>query len=388
MIKHIFKMIWNKRGSNALILIEIFLAFLVLFAALSYVIYNVRMLSNPKGYETEDKWVVYLDGLSSRDSLDVLTMKNTLYRELMDLENVEQVAFAQSFTPFSGNRSIKNGDAMGFEIRSLLAFADKDFADALDMNVIDGRWFQEEDLNGTYPAMVANQSFMDEFFVGKDMIDSIIDFRGEHRLIGIIDAYRYLGEFTEDDPLAFYQIARHEPYADNVVLSMRKGTPTAYEETVTKLVASVTKSTSSLINNLDKVRKNDSRDTWIPLIALLSICGFLCINIALGMFGMLWYNINKRKGEIGLRRAIGAHSSDISKQFIFEIMVLTFIAVGLGIFFAIQVPLFKIGPLEPINMYWSIVISTLIMLLLVTLCAFNPSRQASKLHPAIALRED
>ncbi|MDF1694917.1 MAG: FtsX-like permease family protein [Saprospiraceae bacterium] len=388
MIKHIFKLIWNKRRSNALILIEIFLAFLVLFAVLSYVIYNMRMLSAPLGFETKDKWMVYLDDLSSKDSLEVLEMKNTLHRELLNLDNIESVSYTENINPYSGNQSRTGGDAMGFNISSLLAFVDSDFANALDMNVVQGRWFQEEDLNSTYPSIILNQAFIDEYFGGKNMIDSMLLFRGEHKVIGVVDAFRYLGEFSENQPHAFYQVPRHSKEANNLVLGMAPNTPAAYEEKVNNLISDITKSSSFIIKNIDQMKKSDSRDTWIPLIALLSICGFLCINVALGLFGVLWYNINKRRGEIGLRRAVGAHSSDISKQFIFEILILTFIAVFLGIFFAIQVPLLKIGPLEPINMYYAIAISTGIILTLVTLCALHPSWQASKLHPATALHED
>lgn len=388
MIKHIFKLIWNKRGANALILIEIFLAFLVLFAVLSYVIYNMRMLSAPLGFETKDKWIVYLDDLSQMDSVSIVEMKNTLHRELIDLDNVKAVSFSQNVTPYSGNQNTTGSDAMGFTINSLCAFVDADFADAFEMNVTQGRWFEEADLNATYPALITNQKFLDDYFEGKSMLDSIIDFRGEHRLVGVVDAFRYQGEFSENEPQVFFQVHQHNARANSIILNMAEGTPAAYEETVNKRIAAITKSQNFIINNIDRMRTRDSNETWIPLFALLSICAFLCINVALGLFGVLWYNINKRKGEIGLRRAIGAHSSDISRQFIFEILILTLIAVVIGIFFAIQVPLLKIGPLEPINMYWSIALSTLIMIVLVIVCALNPSWQASRLHPAIALHED
>jgi len=55
MIKHIFKLIWNKKGSNALMLLEIFLSFLVLFAVVGYVLYNVTNIKTPIGFETEDR---------------------------------------------------------------------------------------------------------------------------------------------------------------------------------------------------------------------------------------------------------------------------------------------------------------------------------------------
>ena len=388
MIKHIIKLIWNKRGDNMLILLEIFLAFLVLFAVLSYVTYNFRMLSEPMGYNTQNKWIINLETLIQKDSVDIVNLKRSLHTELLAMENIENVSFISGAYPFSGNTNTSSGDQMGFNITSLIANADNDFDDALDLNVVQGRWFEDEDFSATYSPVIVNQAFIDEYFDGRDMIDSILALSGEHKLIGVIDAYRYKGEFSENEPISFFNVADHNKYASNIILDMVDGTPTAYEEDVNKVVKSITKGDNFIINNLDKERKRSSADTWIPMIILMSICGFLCINIALGLFGVLWYNINKRRREIGLRMAIGAHSSDIKKQFVLEIIILALIGILLGVFFAIQVPLLKLGPLEPVNMYWAILFSTVIILILVILCALQPSWQASKLHPALALHEE
>lgn len=388
MIKHIFKLIWNKRRSNSLILIEIFLAFLVLFAVLSYVIYNVRMLTEPMGFETKDKWLVNLESFRQKDSLDIINLRSSLKAELSQMENVESFAFTDSSFPFSGNSSSTSQDKMGFNISSLWAKADNDYQKALDLNMVEGRWFNEEDYSATYPPMVVNQAFMDAYFPDKSMIDSIITISGEHKLVGVMEAYRYKGQFSENEPLFFFQTAPNNKYTNHIVLNMTPGTTVVYEEKMNKVIRSITKADNFIISNLDESRKRNASDTWIPMIILMSICGFLCINVALGLFGVLWYNINKRRGEIGLRRAIGAHSSDIKKQFVLEIIILALIGILLGVFFAIQVPLLKLGPLEPINMYYAIAMSAGIILVLVTLCALQPSWQASKIHPATALHEE
>lgn len=388
MIKHIFKLIWNNRRNNVLILLEIFLAFLVLFAVLSYVTYNVRMFSEPMGFNTEDKWIINLESQRQADSIDIINLKRSLRAELLAMDNIKNVSFTGNAYPFSGNISNTSSDKMGFNISSLMADADTELDDALDLNIVQGRWFEDTDFSATYTPMVVNQAFIDEYFDGRNMLDSIIIHSGEHKLVGVIDAYRYKGEFSENEPTVFLQVEDHSVYASNVILDMVDGTPTAYEEEVNNVVKSITKADNFIINNLDKERKRNSADTWIPMVVLMSICGFLCINIALGLFGVLWYNINKRRGEIGLRMAIGAHSSDIKKQFVLEIIILALIGISLGMFFAIQVPLLKIGPLAPVNMYWAILFSALIILILVILCALQPSWQASKLHPAIALHEE
>ena len=388
MIKHIFKLIWNKRKSNALILIEIFLAFLVLFAVLSYVTYNFRMFTEPMGFESKDKWLVNLETFRQKDSVDIVNLRASLKSELSQMENVESLSFTDSSYPFSGSSSSTSQDNMGFEISAIIARADVGHRDALGLNMTKGRWFAEEDLTAAYPPIIVNEVFMEQYFPDKSMLDSIVIIWGEHKVVGVVDAYRYKGQFTENEPTAFLLEDVDSKRTSNIILNMTPGTTVVYEEKVNKLIRSITKGDNFMISDLDESRKKNASDTWIPMIILMSMCGFLCINVALGLFGILWYNINKRKGEIGLRRAIGAHSSDIKKQFILEIIILALIGILLGVFFAIQVPLLKLGPLEPINMYYAIAMSALIILVLVMLCALQPSWQASKIHPATALHEE
>jgi len=153
-------------------------------------------------------------------------------------------------------------------------------------------------------------------------------------------------------------------------------------------VNTTTKSTGSVIHSLAKRKVDNSRESWLMLIALLSICGFLCLNVALGLFGVLSYAINKRKSEIGLRQALGAHGFDITKQFILEILILAGVSILLGTFFAIQIPILKITEYPDVFFYKAIGYSTGIILLLVFTCALFPSLQAARITPANSLHED
>ena len=169
---------------------------------------------------------------------------------------------------------------------------------------------------------------------------------------------------------------------------MRPNTPATVEESISKLVNNVSKTTGSVITTLDKRNEENSRHSWVLMIGLLSICGFLCINVALGLFGVLWYNISKRRSEIGLRRTLGATRSNISFQFITEIIMVTLIGIFVGLFFAAQFPIMKLFDMENINYYYAMLSSAGVILVLVLICAFYPSRQAAMVNPAMVLHED
>ena len=58
MIKHLFKLIWKKRKSNSLIMLEIFVAFFILFAVSSLSVYFYKGYVKPAGIHTDNVWVV------------------------------------------------------------------------------------------------------------------------------------------------------------------------------------------------------------------------------------------------------------------------------------------------------------------------------------------
>jgi putative ABC transport system permease protein len=290
--------------------------------------------------------------------------------------------------PYGSSTWQSTDDDMGFEISARYAYVDEDFGEAVDLEMVSGRFFKEEDLNATTPPIIVSKRFLSEHFPGKNMLDSIILFNGEHKIIGIMTDYRYGGIFEEERNTVLFYHPHTNEWANSVILNMAPGTNISYEEKVNKVVEEVTKSTSFVIQHLEDAERRTNSRTWIPMIALLSIAGFLCINVALGLFGVLWYNINKRKAEIGLRRAVGAHTTGIVYQFVMEVLMLTSLGLILGIFFAIQVPLLKIMPLSPWLFYRAIIFAILIIVAIVTICALYPSTQASRIQPSAALHED
>ena len=124
------------------------------------------------------------------------------------------------------------------------------------------------------------------------------------------------------------------------------------------------------------------------MVALLSMCGFLCLNVALGLFGVLSYSISKRRSEVGLRRAVGASGGSIAQQFTLEVILLAAVALIIGIFFAVQIVFFDLVDANSSIFYRGIVYGAGVILLVVTICALYPSLQASRIHPATALHED
>ncbi|HEX4808266.1 MAG TPA: ABC transporter permease [Bryobacteraceae bacterium] len=121
--------------------------------------------------------------------------------------------------------------------------------------------------------------------------------------------------------------------------------------------------------------------------------GFGVLALALsvvGLYGVIAYSTSRRRGEIGVRLALGATPRDVITMVLREGMILT----ALGMLMAIPVVwlgaryvtkmLFDMKPLEPV----SIVLALAILLAAAFVAVSIPALRASALEPAETLRQD
>lgn len=388
MIKHILTLVWNKKRNNVLMLLEIFLAFLILFAVFTFTIYFLRVFQSPLGFETKNTLMVHLPMDQEMDSLALLEMRAQLRREIEDYPEVEAMSFLSGITPFSGSMWSWGNDDNGFYMETAIYPADESYQQTAGIELLEGRWFEEADYNATYPPVIINESLRETYFPGQPIIDSLFTLDGENKVIGVVKNFKYQDEFAEEIPLTFLLRPRHHETLNSLQIKLHPGTPADFEAKLNEGLARITKRRDFVIMSLDARRERRSRLTWIPLIAGLSICGFLVLNIALGLFGVLYYNINKRRAEIGLRRALGATKAEITSQFTLEVFTVALGGMLLAAILAVQFPLLDVVDIPDNNFYWSILATMLLISAVVLACAITPSRQAAGIHPAQALHEE
>ena len=58
MLKHLFKLIWNKKKQNFLLMTEIFFSFLIMFAVFTLAVYNYQNYRRPMGFTYDDVWAL------------------------------------------------------------------------------------------------------------------------------------------------------------------------------------------------------------------------------------------------------------------------------------------------------------------------------------------
>jgi putative ABC transport system permease protein len=392
MIRHLFKLIWNRRKSNFLLIAEIFFCFLVLFGVLSLVVYNVRNYNKPLGFEYDNVWL-----LTMRPNTDSAALKRQNLEQVLQraraFQEVESISLSSSNAPFSFSQMNNNVTYNNKQIMANFYEVQDDFADVMRVQVSHGRWFGPQDDASRHIPIVINEELQQQLFGDEDPLGKLIPQNDStnFQVVGVVANYRPGSEYTAEEPGFFTRILLpkdENAFWGEMLIRVKPGTGIAFEEKMVKEFSGIAKDWTLEVTTLDKMRQNKAKLAVVPLIALAIVCGFLIFNVALGLFGVLWYNINKRYAEIGLRRAMGATAGQIYKQFLGEVVVVTTFGLMLGCFFAVQFPLLGVFDLSP-GVYMTAILTAIASIyILVISCALYPSRQAAAIHPATALHEE
>lgn len=390
MLKHLFKLIWKRKKMNALMMFEIFFSFLILFAIWTLGVYNYRNYAQPSGLETDNVWVAFINFNAPNDTIK-MQYKELINQQLTRYGEVKDFAYASSNAPFTFSSMNRTLNYKKKEVLSELMNVGVDFPKVMGMTLAKGRWFTEADQAGKFTPIVITRKLEQELFgnenaVGKTLNeDEKIGNGAKMQVVGVVDFFRHKDDFQAPSNCVFRP---SEKWDDNIVMKVQEGSGAELEAKISKEVARLGKDWSVEIQQMNNMKSNRNNLVMVPILILLIVCSFLVFNVALGLFGVLFQTISRRKQEIGVRRAMGATQSAILWHFIGETAVIATFGLILGIFFAVQFPILNVFDVEADVYLMGILLAVISIYLLVTICAFYPSRQASVLQPAAVLHEE
>lgn len=388
MFTHLFKLIWNKKKQNFLLTVELLVSFMVIFAVFTLLTYAYTNYRKPSNFKYDRVWTANYgipEGMTDPDSIAMAV--EALKKSILAMPQVESVSFSSSNVPFSAN-TMNNTVAYGNERLSADFYVtESGYRDVLGLNLVAGSWFSRDDQARAKPVVI-NESLNERLFGKESGVGKILG-ENDFRVVGVVADFKSKGDYQPADYGMYLPMDSTDySHGNSMLIRVTPDADAAFEGKLHKTLAKFSRGTSIEIEHLDKKRVVKNRITLVPTMILLIISGFLIFNVALGLFGVLWYNISRRKGEIGLRRALGASGSSISRQLVAEILVLSTLALLLGSFFAVQFPLLNVFDLPGHVYYTALVLAIAFIYILAAVCAWYPGRSAAAIFPAVALHEE
>jgi putative ABC transport system permease protein len=388
MVNHLFKLIWKRRKSNFLIMLEIFVAFLILFAVSSASIFLYRNYKNPSGINVDNVWTVYVNYNSLSDSLNRQNGE-LLEQKLKTFKEIQSFSFGQETFPY-GNSHSQGSVSFNEKTAGECSFVtmDENAPSVLKLELSEGFWFKNSDTVGNVTPVIITQFLKEKLFGSENAIGKKLgkeDDSHKNKVVGIIANFK---RKTDYDELSSTVLS---PFKDGKYSFMARVDPSVsaeFEAQFAKSLRQINKEWNIEILHTTDMKADKNLIYTIPLTLVFIVCGFFILNIVLGLFGVLFQNIARRRGEIGVRRAMGATKGNILSHFIGEMIVLATFAIVLGVFFAVQFPILNIFDVSTSVYVSGIAIAIVAVYGLVFLCSWFPSQQAAKIYPAMALHED
>ena len=414
MIRHLFKLTWNRKRASALVIVEIFVCFLVLFAVLTLSIYSYQNYQRPIGFAYRHVFSIAVtfvestgDGNTSRTGPATAepTIDNPYearQRALLQLVKsdpaVQNAAWAAPL-PFSQSNETRSYTFRKRPIRYSMARCTDEYKDVMGLQITRGRWFSAEDDGGGYEAVVISEALAAHAFGGEDPVgQSLTGDRSEgdtapeteRRVVGVIEALRQNGETETEERYALtrlqYPSARMRRM-DSMALLMKPGADANVEARLVASLLAAAPDWSFKVEQMPASAEFIRRVYLAPIGIAAVVAASLILMVALGLSGVLWQSVTTRIREIGVRRALGASAVDVKRQVIGELMVMATIAMTGGTMVVLQFPFLDLlGPV-PTSVFFAGLSLTIVALYgLALVCGLHPARLATSVHPSEALR--
>jgi len=383
-----------------ILVIEFALTFFSMVVILTFVYRFQKNNSYPLGFNYKD---VYQVSVSKYDEQGQGMFGETLGNdEIFDF--IKASSFVKNYGNWHWNEPYHDGytTIMGGikykgkqekdEIYLTIAGAEMD--KVFGLKLINGRWFDKSDDRPDYHPLVINQACKTRIFKDKNAIGEYIDISGNNcQIIGVIDNYKYHGEFSTPIEIIFSRTDLNNLGINcwsRTITDFFKVKPETKIEDINSMARVLTQKYPDYeinITSIDSVRDKYINKTLGPIAIIIIVFFLILLIVLLGLFGVLWYDISLRKSEIGLRRATGASSSRIFKLIVKEMLLWASIGMIIGLIFYLQLPVLDLFSIDSGIGLSAIISATLIIYALVIICSLIPASQAAKIQPATALYE-
>ncbi len=275
------------------------------------------------------------------------------------------------------------------------------YANALGLELLKGRFFDDGDRDNTPYVAVVNEAFARAFIPGEDALAKQVKIGGintpfpSYSIVGLIKDVKQQGPDAAAKPELF--MPHTQPVLGNFMLqsmSLVVRTDRNPEGSIAGVRAIVRELDPQLpiydVSTMHQLlgRSVATRRVNMFLVGIFSALALVLA--AIGIYGVMSYTVTARTREIGIRMALGARAGNVLSLVIKDGMKLALagLAIGIGGALAltrlIRALLFDVTPTDPAT-FAGVAILLFVVALLACLL---PARRASGFNPVDALRHD
>jgi putative ABC transport system permease protein len=273
------------------------------------------------------------------------------------------------------------------------------FFSTMGMRMVRGRAFNDSDSPNSPRVAIVNQALVDHYFpnqnpIGKRLEVAFYTPPRWREIIGVVADVKASG-LDQATPMQVYAAYLQEPsFLAGItpaitVLARTAQDPAALGPAMKAAILDVDRAQPVFaMQPMTDVVSDSIAQRRLALVLLAFFAASAMFLAALGLYGVMSYNVTLRTREIGIRMALGARQSQVLFYIERQGLVLTLAGVALGLAGAFALTrlmsdlLFRVDAKDPLTFA-----AVAVMLVAVSLAAcYLPARRAARVDPIVALR--
>jgi predicted permease len=272
-------------------------------------------------------------------------------------------------------------------------WASPDYFSTAGIRLVRGRLFDETDRAGRPKVVVINEAAARRFWPNDDPIGKSVTlgqggFEDGAEVIGIVEDVRYTAIEQAAEPDAYIPLLQ-SPQSRVRMFIRTEGTAETIVAAVRREVAAI--DASLPLSEVRTLEERIGEAMWRTRLAAWVLSGFALLAVvltAVGIFGVMAQTVAQETRDIGVRLALGAQTSEVTRLVLGRVATLTAAGVVLGLATGLAVTrvagslLYRVEPGDPVT--FAAVAALLVCVALGA--SYVPLRRATRVDPVVALR--
>ena len=283
----------------------------------------------------------------------------------------------------------------GQEPIAAIARVSPGFFEVLDMPVVAGRSFDEADVAGGVPVIVVNEALARRHFgdtdpIGEQLVLGTDRSAAPREIVGIVADTRPLGHASEPRPEVFLPLSQ-SPTGSLVFVVHAASDAGALTRPAMEAIWTANPAQSVYgTATLEELVAEWLRERRFNLFLLTAFSAIALTLSAVGLYGLVSFSVERRVGELGIRRALGGRSGDLVGMVAREGVRLAALGLVFGIAAAwylsrfIRSWLVEVEPSDPLTL----VGLGLLVFAVTAIATLVPALRAVRIDPVEALRSE